>query len=263
MKSSARLRRLRRGIVWLGCIVPVGIAWAAGQASTNYRIARDNISAGAAVANSASFQIARTTLGNVVTAGTVNNNCYILKTGYGAGVGPTPFPLNLLSVNSEKTHAATVYAQPVNYNQTLCGRVTVEPRLIGTGHKLIFHFDNPISSLGSVTVLDKFMNPAATANAVFAGNDVIVTLTDVNDSTRLTVLLNSLNGSIPSSTSIGFLVGDVNSSGSVTASDIAAVKAHIPGGVNGTNFIYDLDASGGFESLDKTLAKSRSGRVIP
>ena len=136
--------------------------------------------------------------------------------------------------------------------------------MIGAGHKLIFHFDNPINALGSVAALDKFMAPAAMASATIAGNDVVVTLTGVSDSQRLTVLLEGLNGIFKASTSIGFLVGDINSSGAVNAADIVAVKAHIPGGaINSTSFIFDLDANGSFVLLDGILVKSRAGRVIP
>lgn len=259
MTESVILQRLAVA----ACLATNIPAWAAGQSSPNYTIARDTINAGMREATSANFSLARSSFGEV-TAGMTSNTCYRMVAGYAAGIGPTPAPLNLLSVTSQKTHAATVYGQPINFNQTLCGRVTVEPRLIGAGHKLIFHFDNPINALGSVAALDKFMAPAAMASATIAGNDVVVTLTGVSDSQRLTVLLEGLNGIFKASTSIGFLVGDINSSGAVNAADIVAVKAHIPGGaINSTSFIFDLDANGSFVLLDGILVKSRAGRVIP
>lgn len=52
-------------------------------------------------------------------------------------------------------------------------------------------------------------------------------LRDVPDNTRVKVTLANINGTGQTvSASMGFLVGDVDSSRSVIAADIAAIKSH-------------------------------------
>ena len=63
--------------------------------------------------------------------------------------------------------------------------------------------------------------------------------------------------------SMGFLIGDVNSSGSVNSSDITAVKARSGQVTDATNFRFDLDASGAVGSSDISMVKARSGWMLP
>ena len=62
---------------------------------------------------------------------------------------------------------------------------------------------------------------------------------------------------------LGFLVGDVNESASVNASDISAVKARVNKPLDLANYRFDLNASGAIDGADVSAAKARSGRTIP
>ncbi len=253
---------LRKMVLAAICLLSSGVDYAAGQTDGTYVIVRDSINAGLRSTGLAGFVISRSSFGEVA-AGPVSNGCYRLTSGFGAGIGPTPLALNLLSVKSRKMHAAIAYDHPIDHQQTLCGEVSVEPRLIGSGHTLVFHFDSAITSIGTVTALDAAMNPAAAASAAISGGDVVVTLTDVADNKRLTLFMDGLNGSGKATTSIGFLVGDVTGSRSVTAADISAVKANEFNAVNVNTYKFDLNTDGSILSIDLILAKSRAGRAIP
>ena len=59
------------------------------------------------------------------------------------------------------------------------------------------------------------------------------------------------------------LVGDINGSKTVNASDIGAVKAQSGVPVTATNFRADVAVSGGITASDIGLVKSRSGQSVP
>ena len=167
--------------------------------------------------------------------------------------------LMLVSVVSSKMHGASKFDLPIN----LIGPVTVEPRLIGSGHTLLFHFGNPVTSVSTATTFDTVLIPAGNATVAAVGGDVVVTLGNVADNSRITVVLEGLNGSGAASVSLGFLVGDVNNSHAVTAADISAVKANAGKPVDINNYKFDLNADGSNSPLDKTLVKARAGLVLP
>jgi hypothetical protein len=170
-------------------------------------------------------------------------------------------PLSLTSVQSRKTHGL---AGDFNLAIGLSGPVTVEPRAIGGGHTLVFHFNNAITSVAATaTALDASMNPAGTATAAAVNGDAVVTLTNVADNKRLTITLNGLNGPGTASASLGFLIGDVNNSDLVTAADIIAVKANQNKPLDNNNFKYDLNAGGAITSTDVSMVKARAGWVLP
>ena len=62
---------------------------------------------------------------------------------------------------------------------------------------------------------------------------------------------------------LGFLVGDINNSGSVNSSDISGVQARSDQSVDATNFKYDVNVSGAINSSDISAVKARSGLVLP
>ena len=105
-----------------------------------------------------------------------------------------------------------------------------------------------------------------TASAIATGsNDVVVTLTGVPVNQRATISLTTLNGNVSAnaSVSMGFLVGDMNGTQRVGASDISAVKARASASLTPQNFMYDLNLSGAINSQDTSLVKARSGLVMP
>ena len=173
----------------------------------------------------------------------------------------TPVPsaaLALAGVVSRKNHPGLGDQDiPIDTNQLIGQLVSVEPRMIGAGHRIVFRFNNTVTSVTSSA------STVGSVSHAYSGNEVTVTLTGVPDNQRATVSLGGVNGALNPSASIGFLVGDVSSSRSVGANDISAVKARNGQPLNGSNFRYDLNVSGGINNLDVSAVKARSGMVMP
>jgi hypothetical protein len=180
-------------------------------------------------------------------------------------VTPTaPTPIALVAVQSRKVHGATgTYDIPIDSTIAIGGLVSVEPRAIGTGHVIVFQFNVPITVAGTVAVVDALAAPVGTPSALASGNEVLVTVTGVPDNKRVTVTLTGVNGTLTTSASMGFLVGDVNNSRSVTATDILQVKGRSGQVTDATNFKFDLNASGSITASDILAVKGRSGLVLP
>ncbi|MBL0121934.1 MAG: fibronectin type III domain-containing protein [Betaproteobacteria bacterium] len=177
----------------------------------------------------------------------------------------TGTPLALLGVKSRKIHfAPPPFDLPIDYTVPVGSKVTVEPRNIGAGHAIVFQFNSTISSTGIVSAIDTVSGAITGVLAISAGSEIIVTLPGVPDKRRVTVSLTNVNGAgVNAAATIGFLVGDVNSTGVVNASDIAGVKARSLQSANTDNFKFDLDTSGTINATDVSAAKARSGRVLP
>lgn len=139
----------------------------------------------------------------------------------------------------------------------------MEPRAIGSGHRIVFTFNNPITATGSVTLVNT-PGPAGSATAAIDGNTVVVTLTGITDNSRATVTLTGVNNTLNTSVSLGFLVGDVNGLRSVTASDLSAIKASIAGSrpVTAQNFRHDVNTSGTISGSDLSAARVRAGQIL-
>ena len=234
---------------------------AAGQISTNFAIPRDVINNGVADMSSTNFKLS-SSVGDAVATGSITSVSFKLSNGFRETVNASAGVLNLLSLVSRKMHGATPFDLTIDSSQPLTGNISVEPRTIGGGHTLVFHFDSPVSSVGAATALDSLMNSAGYASAAVVSGDVVVNLTSVADNKRLTLTLTGLNGSSTSVASMGFLVGDVNNSRSVNSSDISGVKARSGQTTDGTNFRFDINASGSINSSDISAVKARSGLVL-
>ncbi len=173
-------------------------------------------------------------------------------------------PLAMLSVQSRKVHGAFGnFDLLVKHNVSIGGLVTVEPRAIGAGHKLLFQFNNDIMNAGNVTVTDINAANIGTAYSMPSGNDIAVTLTGVPDNKRVLVSLTGVNGTLNVAAALGFLVGDVSETRSVNAADISSVKARVGQAVGIANFKADVDASGTIGPSDVTAVKSRAGWLLP
>ena len=174
-------------------------------------------------------------------------------------VVPSNAPLTLLDVFSRKIHgAAGTHNLLLDKTVSISGAVTVEPRVIGSGHSIVFQFNNPIGQPGTVTV-----SPQGSATAAVNGNEVVVTLTGVADNRRATVSLTGVNGTLNAEAAMGFLVGDVNNSRSVTAADISGVKARSGQTTTALNFKFDVNATGAINASDISAVKARSGLTLP
>ena len=246
------------------CLVVSVLASAAGQTSTNFAIPRDTINAGVADMRSANFKLS-SSVGDAVSTGAISSVSFQLRSGFRVQISASPTMLNLLSVVSRKLHGTipTPFEITIDHTLPLTGLITVEPRTIGSGHTLVFRFDNTVTSISAATALDAMMNTTGNISALPLGNDAIVTLTNVVDNKRLTVTLTGINGSTTALASMGFLVGDVNNTRSVNSSDISGVKARSGQTTSALNFQFDVNATGAINSSDISAVKARSGLTLP
>ena len=143
--------------------------------------------------------------------------------------------------------------------------LTVEPRVIGSGHMIVFQFNTVVTNAGTVSAIDAATaTPVTTVTSAGVGNDVVVTLANVADNKRIRITIDGVNGvTTAMSATVGFLLGDVNSTGSVTASDISGVKARSGQATTAANFRFDVNATGAINSSDISAVKARSGLVLP
>ncbi len=238
-------------------------ALAAGQSSTNFVMQRDAINAGIADMSSTNFHMS-SSVGDAVAGGAIGSVGFQLSSGFRATVNVPPAVLNLLTVFSRKFHNGLPFDLPVAHGETLTGNITVEPRAIGSGHMIVFRFDNAISNEGTATALNAALNSAATVTLSRSGNDVIATLTNVADNTRLNITLSGVNTTTTADAPLGFLVGDVGNTQRVTGADIAAVKANMNKPVNNiATARFDLNTDGSITQADVSAAKARAGKVLP
>ena len=92
-----------------------------------------------------------------------------------------------------------------------------------------------------------------------------MTITALADNKRVSVSLPTVNGvavNNNAAAAIGFLVGDVNETRSVTASDISNIKARSGQTTTAANFRSDVNATGAINSADISVSKSRSGSSL-
>ncbi|MEP7155556.1 MAG: dockerin type I domain-containing protein [Betaproteobacteria bacterium] len=247
----------------VACLFSNGLASAGGQGSANFAIPFDAFNNGLGEMSSTNHRLVAS-IGDAVAAGTISSVSFQLRNGFRGQLSANQAVLNLLTVVSRKMHGATPFTLTIDHTQLISGAVTVEPRAIGSGHTLVFHFDGNVNQVTAASALDAMMNSAGTATPVKSGNDVIVTLANVPDMQRLTITLTGLNGSGTASASVGFLVGDVGNTRAVTAADISAVKANQGKPVNNNALaLFDLNADGTINANDLSAVRVRSGWVLP
>lgn len=231
-----------------------------GSPITNYTATCDGSSATGAFSPIVVSALANNVTVNCVV--TATNNIGTGPQSNGLMVTPTAgATIALDAVFSRKTHAgAGAFDIVVDSNQPIGGAVTVEPRVIGAGHQVVFRFNVPVTGVGSSSVSQ------GAATHTFSGNEVIVNVTGITDNQRATVSVTGVTGAVGNvnaSASLGFLVGDISSSRTVTAADISAVKARSNQAVTATTARYDLNLNGTINSVDVSVAKARAGVVLP
>jgi Dockerin type I domain/Regulator of chromosome condensation (RCC1) repeat len=175
----------------------------------------------------------------------------------------TPPPIALTGVVSRKDHGlAGTFDLPIDTSVAIGGAVTVESRIIGAEHRIVFAFSATVTVQGNVTLVNS-AGQSVPANLGFSANEVIVSLPSVPDNSRVFITLTGVNGSVGGAAAIGFLVGDANNTRSVNSSDISAVKARSGQTTTASNFKFDVNASGAINSSDISAVKARSGLTLP
>jgi hypothetical protein len=167
----------------------------------------------------------------------------------------------LMSAASRKNHStAGVFDIPL----PLTGEPGVECRTGSSITTLVFTFSNWVVS-GDASVTAGVGN---VADVNFSGTIMRVLLTGVADAQKLSVTLHGVTDSFAQTfpdltVSMNILVGDINGSKVVSASDIAQVKDLTGVPVDATNFRADVAANGTINASDIGLVKSRSGQSVP
>ena len=214
-------------------------------------------------------------LGNDLTYQcTVRANSATATGAESAAVSVSPrAPIFLQNVKSRKTHKAalpltsdTIGEFPIKLNVPVTGDISIEPRLAEPrGHVLVFAFDRDVTSIGQITALSPTGAQVAEVSTSIQGRFVQVTLSNlVKEEFRVTIHMNGINGLDSADVSLGFLPGDINSSGRVTAADSIVAKRRSTQLISsGDNFLLDINLDGTIDTKDVNLIKSRSGRMIP
>ena len=250
------------------CVVCIcaGNARAGAQSSANFSMRADVINAGGENMASGNFRLGPS-VGDTVATGSIGSSSFVIASGFrNQNIFVVPSMLNLISVFSRKIHgAAGAMDMPIDIAQAISGGVTVEPRVIGSGHSIFFRFDAAIATAGVLEVVDG-ANALVSASAAPSGTDVVVSIPALADNRRVTISLTgvaSASGLLnPPPVSMGFLVGDVNNTRSVNSSDISGVKARSGQTATAMNFKFDVNATGAISAADISAVKARSGQVL-
>lgn len=182
----------------------------------------------------------------------------------GNGSGPGPCGPSPTAVSRKVHGAAGTFDVPL----PLSGAMGIEDR-IGNGgvagtHTIVLTYSAPPTGVtASVAARNPSGATGSVSNTTVSGNDLIVTLTNVSDKQVLT--LSTSGGTVsPAVVPIGFLAGDVNSSRSVSGSDVSQTKAAAATGVvNSTTFRADVNVGGSVNATDVSIVKSVSGNTLP
>ena len=168
--------------------------------------------------------------------------------------------LQLTAAGSRKAHGgAGTFDIPLPLSA-----IAVECRSSGGAHTLVFTFSNNVVS-GDASVTAGTGN---VSSAAFANNTMTVNLTGVADVQKITVTLSGVTDSLGqvlpnTAVSVNMLVGDINASKTVNATDIGQVKSLSGAAIGATNFRSDVAVSGVINATDISLVKSRSGQSVP
>src|SRR6202030_593570 len=117
---------------------------------------------------------------------------------------------------------------------------------------------NPSNGTGMET--NTFLGPGP--------NQCTVNLTNVSSGQYLTVMLNNVtdmagNSGNVVSPQLGFLVGDVNTTGGVDGNDVSAVQSQTRHAVTSANFRDDVNANGVIDGNDVSATQGHTRTSLP
>jgi hypothetical protein len=170
-------------------------------------------------------------------------------------------PLQLSTAVSRKRHGAAG-AFDIDLLNANFGP---ECRSSGGAHTVVITFNNNIVS-GNANVTAG--TGTVSGSPTFSANAMTVNLAGVADVQKITLTLSDVTDSfsqvLPTTTvSMNLLVGDINGSKAVTASDVGEVKARAGSAIDATTFRSDVALNGTINATDIGLVKSRSGQIVP
>ena len=170
-------------------------------------------------------------------------------------------PPLVTSVASRKTHgAAGVFDLSLSLVAT---NPTTEPRF-GPAQTVVFQFDKAVVS-GTAAITE---GTAVLGTVTFAGSEMTVNLTGVNNQQYVTVTVSNVaaaDGGTGGSGAgrIGYLAGDVNQNRVVSVADLGLVNAQLAQPVTAANYLRDVNASGTLSLADMGLTNSRLTTALP
>ena len=172
--------------------------------------------------------------------------------------------LRMLSAASRKNQGA---AGAFDVDLPLSGAPGLECRNGGGGgnHTVVFTFNNNVTS-GSASVTGGTGTVGGTPT--FSGKTMTVELSNVADAQQISVTVSGVTDTfaqiLPDKTvAMKILLGDVNSSGMVNATDVVQVKSRIGQPVDTTNFRSDVNANGSINAGDIVITKTNLGTGLP
>ncbi len=173
----------------------------------------------------------------------------------------------LIDAVSRKTHAASgnvdlVIARGIG----AAGPVTVEPRIAGAGHLIVFQFNDRISGFNGLTATIGASPAVPATDVTIFDNERRVSLpaATVPDGSRVRISGNVANSlvTIAITESVGFLLGDADNSRVVDQTDVVASRARSGQRVSSGNFRFDINLSGVISASDILAIRGRKGRSL-
>lgn len=177
-----------------------------------------------------------------------------------AAVNSVQSGASLTSAASVQNHGSQTFGIPL----PLTGAPGVECRSTRGAEMLVFTFSaNVVSGNASLT-----SGTGRVAGTSFSGNTMTVSLSQVTDVQKITVLLSGVTTStskvVPdTSVSMNVLAGDVDASKTVDATDLSLTSAQVGMTVTSANFREDVRADNAINNNDVRIVRGANGHSLP
>jgi hypothetical protein len=188
--------------------------------------------------------------------------------GWRVRVGAFNLAPTISSAVSRKTHGG---AGTFDVSLPLSGTPGIECRIGGAtnDYTMVVNFGSPVTVTGNPPAqVTSGVGCVGTAgvcdgNVTISGNTVTIPLTNVANAQTLSVMLNSVNGSVNFTIPMSILIGDTNGNATVSSSDVSQTKAALGQQIDGTNFRSDVNVNGAINATDVSIVKSSVGTGLP